>query len=476
MKSKNLKLYNSLTRRIEPFEPGNPERVTMYVCGPTVYGDSHIGHAKSYVSFDTIFRWLVASGYNPLYVQNLTDVGHLLGDDNDGEDRILKKSRETRTEPMAIAEHYTHSYFEDMDRLNIRRPHISPRATGHIPEQIELIETLIEKGYAYESNGSVYFDVKKFGEYGKLSGKRIDDLLEGTRFEVHSDKKSPLDFALWKKAEPNHLMRWRSPWSIGFPGWHIECSAMSMKYLGTTFDIHGGGLDNQFPHHECEIAQSEAATGKPFARYWIHNNMVTVNGEKMSRSKGNVMNLKDLLRSYDPMVLRFFVLNSHYRSPIDFSAEAILAAGRGFERLMQTAGPYLKITGTEEPVSPVVKGWVDEFDKVMNEDFNTPQALAVVFNAIRSINSDAGLAGNQSDLACFFRYTLSEVLGLVPAESGGKNLEKELGTAMDLILELRSDYRKEKNWAKSDLIRDRLASGGLMIEDGKDGARWKIKN
>lgn len=476
-----LHVYNTLTRKLEKYEPINPKQTKMYVCGPTVYGDSHLGHAKSYISFDLVFRWLKVAGFNPFYVQNITDVGHLVGDAEEGEDKIQKLSKELASEPMAIAEGFTKSYFDDMDRLNILRPHISPRATGHIPEQLEMIETLIKKGFAYESNGSVYFDVKKFSSYGKLSGRKTDELQEGARVEIHEDKRNPLDFALWKKAEANHLMRWKSPYGVGFPGWHIECSAMSMKYLGESFDIHGGGLENQFPHHECEIAQSEAATGKHFVKYWLHNNMVTVNGEKMGKSKGNFVLVKDLFKTYDPMVIRFLVLSSHYRSPIDFSAEGLMSAQSGFERLMNMVGPVLKFEeGREENpfTQKLILDWYEEFSEAMNDDFNSPRALAVVFNAVKALNTNPELlvdGGLRSELPSFFRKTVGEVLGLLPENASGKSFEKELDSAMGLILELRTGFRQEKNWPKSDLIRDRLTSGGIVIEDGKEGSKWKIK-
>lgn len=473
-----LHVYNTLTRKLEEFIPNDPKQVKMYVCGPTVYGDPHLGHAKSYISFDVMFRWLTQSGFNPFYVQNITDVGHLLGDDNEGEDRILKKSRESKIDPMAVAESYTKSYFDDMDILNVLRPHISPRATGHIPEQIEIIENLIRNGYAYESNGSVYFDVTKFKEYGKLSGKKLEDLIAGARVEVNSEKRNAPDFALWKKAEPNHLMRWKSPWSIGFPGWHIECSAMSMKYLGESFDIHGGGLENQFPHHECEIAQSEAHTGKPFVKYWLHNNMVTVNGVKMGKSLGNFTTVKDLILKYDPMVIRFFILSSHYRSPIDFSDQALDAAKTGFERLQNTVRTILSssVAGSEI-TNPQIQSWLDEFSDSMNDDFNTPKAMAVLFNSLKVINGDpAFLVDFMPQIVSFFSVTFDHVLGLKSGNSASRGMDKELDGAMKLIIELRQEFRKEKNWPKSDLIRDRLAAAGLVIEDGKDGSTWKIKS
>jgi len=474
----NLHVYNTLTRQLEKYIPIDPSQTKMYVCGPTVYGDPHLGHAKSYISFDIIFRWLIESGYNPFYVQNITDVGHLLGDDNEGEDRILKKSRESKINPMAVAESYTKSYFDDMDILNVLRPHISPRATGHIPEQIEIIEDLVKKGYAYESKGSVYFDVLKFKEYGKLSGKKLDDLVAGARIEVNSEKKNASDFALWKKAEPNHLMHWKSPWSVGFPGWHIECSAMSMKYLGESFDIHGGGLENQFPHHECEIAQSEAHTGKLFVKYWLHNNMVTVNGVKMGKSLGNFTTIKDLVKRYDPMVIRFFILNSHYRSPIDFSDNALDAAKTGFERLQNTVRAILNSkVQSAEITNVIINSWLNEFTESMDDDFNTPRALAVLFNSFKTINGDpAFLVDFMPQIITFFDKTFVKVLGLDSSKVSSKGFDKEMDGAMKLIIDLRQEFRKERNWPKSDLIRDRLAEAGLVIEDGKDGSTWKIKS
>ncbi|HED11348.1 MAG TPA: cysteine--tRNA ligase, partial [Caldithrix abyssi] len=323
IKENNLTLYNSLSRKKERFEPLHPGFVGIYVCGPTVYGDSHLGHAKSYISFDVIVRYFRYLGYKVRYVQNITDVGHLQSDADEGDDKIQVQARLERLEPMEVVERYTRSYFEDMDALNVLRPDISPRASGHIPEQIEMAETLIKKGFAYEVDGNVYFSVEKYPEYGKLSGRSLDDLKSGTRVNVAGDKKHPADFALWKKADPDHIMKWNSPWGSGYPGWHLECSCMSSKYLGETFDIHGGGMENKFPHHECEIAQSEAANEKPFARYWLHNNMVTVDGVKMGKSLGNFITLKDAFGKNSPMEIRFFILGSHYRSTLDFSEEAL---------------------------------------------------------------------------------------------------------------------------------------------------------
>jgi cysteinyl-tRNA synthetase len=377
-----LKIYNTLTRKKEVFEPLNPGFVGVYVCGPTVYGHAHVGHAKSYISFDVIVRYLRYLGNKVRYVQNITDVGHLLGETNEGEDRILKQARLEKLEPMEIAERYTRSYFEDMDLLNVLRPDISPRASGHIPEQIELVETLLKKGFAYEKNGNVYFDIEKFKEYGKLSGRNIEELIGGARVCVIEEKRRPADFALWKRAEPEHLMQWNSPWGKGYPGWHAECSVMSTKYLGQPFDIHGGGLENVFPHHECEIAQSEAANDKPFCRYWIHNNMVTVDGTKMGKSLNNFINIKDAVKKYAPLGIRFFVLSSHYRSPLDFSDQALQAGQKGLEKIHQN---FLRILKTKA----VQKGNDSAFDAKI-EQFRQKFTDEMKRNSGRGIRTAAG--------------------------------------------------------------------------------------
>lgn len=479
----DLLVYNTLTRSKEQFKPIHEGAVGMYVCGPTVYSDAHVGHAKSYISFDVIVRYLRILGYKVLYIQNITDVGHLL---DDGEDRMLKQSRIEKVHPMQIAETITRSYFEDMDALGVVRPDISPRATGHIVEQIELVKELINKGHAYEVNGSVYFDVRTFKGYGKLSGRSIEDLMEGTRVGVRSEKKNPEDFALWKKAEPEHIMRWQSPWGEGFPGWHVECSAMSMKYLGEHFDIHGGGLDNQFPHHECEIAQSESATGKPFARYWIHNNLVTVNGQKMSKSLGNFITLKDLFNRYDPLVVRFFVLQSHYRSTLDFSEDAMRGANAGFEKLTNTYRNVQKDLERAANEARTSKSQIDLADArkrvtdAMKDDFNTPQAIAVLFDVSRQVNEllnsqdkcSAELLQRTKD---FFDEVGSTMLGILPsaggaALSGDGSIEAAL---MDLIIKVRNEARKQKLWALSDLIRDGLKAIGIALEDKKEETVWK---
>ena len=469
-------IYNTLTRQKEKFVPLREGFISMYVCGPTVYGHSHIGHAKSYVSFDVMVKWFRHVGYKVRYVQNITDVGHLLGDD-DGEDRILKAARIEQTSPMEVAQAYTRSYYDDMDALGVARPNIAPTAAGHIPEQIELIKTLIQKGHAYEANGSVYFSVSSFEGYGKLSGRRNqDDMESGTRVEIKSEKRHPSDFALWKKADPTHLMQWNSPWGWGFPGWHIECSAMSMKYLGETIDIHGGGMDNQFPHHECEIAQSESATGKPFVRYWIHNNLVTVNGQKMSKSLGNFTTIKDLLKKYAPTVLRFFILQSHYRSTLDFSDEAISAAKNGLEKLTETYNRLLQSSIGKATLD--LEPYRKKFHAALNDDFNTPQAIALFFDLAREINTTLSREGfseqEKSNLIDFFDTYAKNILGILPASATATQGDSTvLSKVMELVLEIRKDARAKKDFATSDLIRDRLKDAGIEVKDTKDGAVWR---
>ena len=481
----SLFIYNTLTRTKEEFKPLHEGLVGMYVCGPTVYSDSHIGHAKSYISFDVIVRYLRYLGNKVLYIQNITDVGHLTDDADEGEDKLGKQAHLDRVHPMQIAETITRSYFDDMDKLGIVRPDISPRASGHIIEQIEMVKRLLSKGFAYEVNGSVYYDVQKFKNYGKLSGRVLEESVEGTRVESRSEKRHPADFALWKKAEAGHIMRWPSPWGEGFPGWHIECSAMSMKYLGETFDIHGGGMDNQFPHHECEIAQSEAVTEKPFVRYWIHNNLVTVNGKKMSKSLGNFVTLKDAFKKYDPLVVRFFILQSHYRSTLDFSDEALQGANTGYDKLVNTvrnlreelkkAESEQRKNGSELDLSSHKK----HFLEAMNDDFNAPLALGVLFDLARetnqSLNSELKLSIDMlKQIDQFFNELGGEVLGIIPNQfrsaSGDAITESHL---MDLIIKIRAEARKQKIWVLSDIIRDGLKTFGFIIEDKKDGTTWR---
>jgi cysteinyl-tRNA synthetase len=446
-----------------------------------VYGHSHLGHAKSYISFDLILRYLRYAGYSVLYVQNITDVGHLTDDADEGEDKILKQSRIDRIHPMQVAEMYTRSYFEDMDRLNVLRADIAPRATGHMTEQIAMIQELLQRGLAYEANGSVYFNVSAYPGYGKLSGRTVEELQAGSRIEVKSEKRNPADFALWKAAEPGHIMRWPSPWGDGYPGWHIECSAMSRKYLGESFDIHGGGLENQFPHHECEIAQSEGATGKPFVRYWLHNNMVTVDGRKMGKSLGNFITLKDAFSRWDPEVIRFFILQSHYRSTLDFSGEAVEGAARGLEKLRTAVHALRESARTAPPEGPDVP--VDPersrsaFRAAMDDDFNSPQAIAVLFDLIRDVNQALAGAGtynraSMDRVIAFVDEVGGRVLGLSfeRADRAHAGLEEGL---MGLFISLRAELRGQKLWQLADRIRDGLMRLGVVLEDRKDGTTWK---
>jgi cysteinyl-tRNA synthetase len=479
-----LQVYNTLSRTKEVFTPMHSPAVGMYVCGPTVYAHSHLGHAKSYISFDLIVRYLRFLGYRVLYVQNITDVGHLTDDADEGEDKLLKQARLDRVHPMQLAEFYTRSYFQDMDALNLLRPDISPRATGHITEQIAIIEALFRKGLAYEADGSVYFDVPRFAGYGKLSGRTVEEMVAGHRIEVKSEKRHPADFALWKKAEPGHVLRWPSPWGEGYPGWHIECSAMSMKYLGESIDIHGGGLENQFPHHECEIAQSEGATGKPFVRYWLHNNMVTVNGRKMGKSLGNFVTLKDAFRRWRPAVVRFFVLQSHYRSTLDFSGDAVEGAARGYEKLVNTvrnlrhAIRHAPDAGESSRVD--LERYRTLFREAMDDDFNSPQALAVLFAVASDVNqmlSSGGSIGSPAlkEIDDFFAQRMGDVLGIAIETEGTAGAQEHdvVGELMDLLVAIRTDVRARKLWQLSDIIRDGLSRIGFVLEDQREGTTWK---
>ena len=498
MKNK-LFLYNSLSRKKEIFEPINPPHVGMYVCGPTVYGYPHLGHAKSYVSFDIIYRYLLHLGYKVRYVQNITDVGHLTDDADQGEDKIAKQSRLDQVEPMEVVEHYMWAYYRDMDALNILRPSIAPRPSGHIPEQIEVIKKLIEKGVAYAVNGSVYFDIEKYNKkhhYGILSGRNVEEMLEGAAnrdLDKQSDKKSPLDFALWKKADETHLMKWDSPWGEGYPGWHIECTVMSQKYLGDTFDIHGGGNENKFPHHECEIAQAEAATDKPFAKYWLHNNMVTVNGQKMGKSLGNGISCEELFtgnnkildQAYSPMTVRFFILQSHYRSTLDFSNDALKAAEKGYKRLMNAQTSLGKLNYIENK-SAFSKDLDEEIQKLcaectdfMNDDFNTAQVLANLFELSSKINAfenkQLDLAGISRDsfelIKKTFKDFVTDILGLVSEQSSSSD-NSQLSGAMELIIELRNKAKANKDYETSDKIRDELNKLNISLKDSKEGTTW----
>ena len=477
-----LKIYNVLTREKEEFVPLQEGKVNMYVCGPTVYDYSHVGHAKTYVSFDVIVRYLRYLGYDVLYVQNVTDVGHLL---DNGEDRVLRKARQTFSMPMQIVEKYTRIFFENMDALNVTRPDISPRASGHVPEQIEMIKTLLQKGHAYEANGSVYFDVSSYKEYGKLSGRVVEEQEGGARVAVLDEKRHPADFALWKRAEPEHILRWNSPWGEGFPGWHIECSAMSRKYLGETFDIHGGGIDNIFPHNECEIAQSEAAHDAPFARYWMLTGSLTLDGVKMSKSLGNTLNIDDALKRWRPEAIRTFVLSSHYRSPIDFTAEAVIAAEKGWQRLwsaaqlVRTQIASANAGEADDDVLALLEDTRRSFEEKMNDDFNAPAALGVLQELTREVNTLLNEGGPQSTatlqaIEALYRSLGRDVLGIIPdTVEQNASAEREEGL-IRLLVNLRSEARANRNWAQADQIRNQLSELGVVLEDRTDETIWKI--
>jgi cysteinyl-tRNA synthetase len=487
-----LKVYNSLTKELEDFEPQREGFVGIYVCGPTVYGHSHIGHAKSYVSFDVVVRYLRYLGYHVRYVQNITDVGHLTDDADMGEDKVARKAREEGLQPMEIAEEYTQSYFQDMDAMNVQRPDICPRASGHIIEQIELVKKLLENGHAYEVEGNVYFDVGSYEEYGKLSGRDLDEMMEGVRVEARVDKRSPADFALWKKAEAGHIMRWPSPWGEGYPGWHVECSTMAMKYLGDTIDIHGGGLENQFPHHEDEIAQAECATGQPFVRYWLHNNMVTVNGQKMGKSLGNFITLKDafagrepLERPVRPMVVRYFILTSHYRSPLDFSVDALDAAEKGLERIEGTVGRVRRAVeaAPEGELTEAVKNLTDQarddFEAEMNNDFNTAGAIGRLSQFTREVNrllDESDLTrGDLQAIGGLYECLGGDVLGVITARTGG-TMEAGIESGLiEAMLEVRTELRAAEQYELADEIRDRLEALGVEIKDSPEGATWDYR-
>ncbi len=479
----SLQIYNSLSRTKETFKPLNAPFVGIYVCGPTVYGDPHLGHAKSYVSFDLVVRYLRYLGYRVRYVQNITDVGHLTDDADQGEDKLSKQARIEKLEPMEIAEKYTNKYFEDMDALNVLRPDITPRATGHIPEQISMIRKLIENGNAYVSDGNVYFDVSSDPDYGKLSGRKLEEAESGTRVDAASDKRNPADFALWKKADDSHIMKWESPWSPGYPGWHIECSAMSTKYLGETFDIHGGGIDNKFPHHECEIAQSEKANGKDFARYWMHNNMVTLNGQKMGKSLGNAISLdqfftgdhKLLSRAWSPEVIRFFLMQSHYRSTTDFSEEALAAAEAGLKNLHNIIAEIRSADAGEGAPIDLEKFKADVEAK-LNDDFNSAMAIAALFDNLKEVRKQVNEGAAPSNLDQFrdvMKTFIDDVLGIWPATGGEGYLPLAEGL-VDLLIDIRKDARANKDFETSDKIRDQLAELGVQLKDSKDGTSFTI--
>lgn len=469
-----LKIYNTLTRNKEEFKPISEGNVGMYVCGPTVYGPTHVGHARSYVVFDLLYRYFLYNGYKVKYVQNITDVGHLVGDGDDGDDKIQKKAIAEKLDPVAVAYKYENMYFDCMAKLNVLKPTISCRATGHIIEIIETVKTLIEKGYAYVTDeGNVYYDVRKFTGYGKLSGRTLDDTVSGERIEVADDKKNPEDFALWKKADPTHLMKWPSPWGEGYPGWHIECSVMSRKYLGDTFDIHGGGMDNVFPHHECEIAQSEALTGKPFVNYFVHNNLITRNGQKMGKSLGNTVDLDELFEKYGPTFVRLYIVKNHYRSVLDFSDEQLEETRKTYDKFMNL------VEQTEEykdlDISNAKYEDIDEMKKrfleAMDDDLNTAVAIAVLLEFVKEANKAKDVDNlKMAYIRKVFDDLAGNMLGLkfeVQAKTSNDNLERLVKS----IVEVRSTFKANKQYEYSDLIRDKLKENGISIIDTKDGAK-----
>ena len=483
-----INVYNTLSRKKEVFEPINPPHVGLYVCGPTVYGDPHLGHARPAITFDIVFRYLNHIGYKVRYVRNITDAGHLVDDGDQGEDKIAKKAKLEQLEPMEVVQHYTIRYHQAMQQLNCLPPSIEPRATGHIIEQIEMVKKILDKGLAYHVNGSVYLDVKKYNEhypYGKLSGRNLEDTLENTReLDGQSEKKSPVDFAIWKKAAPEHIMRWASPWGEGFPGWHLECSAMSSKYLGNHFDIHGGGMDLVFPHHEAEIAQSNACNDCDPAKYWMHNNMITINGQKMGKSLGNFINLdqffsgnhKLLEREYPAMTVRFFILQAQYRSQLDFSNDALMAAEKGLQKLM-AAKNILQELKPNNNSDYDVKELKQNCYNAMNDDFNTPILIAHLFDGVKIINSckaqKVNLTQNDiNELKNIFDVFVSNILGLTSDENTSDDLTDEV---MKIVLQLRSKAKTEKDWNTADLIRDELNKINIEVKDSPDGSSWTIK-
>ena len=484
-----LKIYNTLSGNKEVFEPINQDSVSMYVCGPTVYGEGHLGHARPAITFDILFRYLKTLGYKVRYVRNITDVGHLLNDADDGGDKIGEKAKALQLEPMEVAHYYTKKYHESMSKLNVENPSIEPLASGHIIEQIEMIKKIIDNGFGYEVNGSIYFDVVKYNEsneYGILSRRKIEDMLENTReLDGQSDKKNQVDFALWKKASPEHIMRWPSPWGDGFPGWHLECSAMSCKYLGEEFDIHGGGMDLVFPHHEAEIAQCCAANNNKGAKYWMHNNMITIGGQKMGKSLGNFITLNEFFngshekldQAYHPMVIRFFLLQAHYRSTIDFSNDALQAAEKGLIRLFNAIKTLNEISPKENS-NIDVSSFPNKCDDAMNDDLNTPIVLSHLFDLVKVINSckegKHDLSANDIDLLknLLNKYVI-EIFGLQSILK--ENNSTDINTLMSFVLDLRNQLKENKDWATADKIRDGLNDINIEIKDTKDGSTWDYK-
>ena len=496
MTNQTLLIYNTLTRRKERFEPLHAPNVGMYVCGPTVYGDAHLGHARPAITFDVLFRYLKHLGYKVRYVRNITDVGHLEHDADEGEDKIAKKARLEQLEPMEIAQYYTRRFNAAMDKLNVLPPSIEPHATGHIIEQQELVQQILDNGYAYISNGSVYFDIEKYNKdykYGILSGRTLENIKDASRDTLAGvgEKKNQADFALWKKAAPEHIMRWPSPWSDGFPGWHCECTAMGRKYLGDEFDIHGGGMDLVFPHHECEIAQAQASMGHPAVKYWMHNNMITINGQKMGKSYNNFITLDQfftgdhplLSKAFSPMTIRFFILSAHYRGTADFSSEALEAAEKGFARLMQGLKDLKRIQPAKGS-SPEVSKYVGELEQKlydgMNDDLQTPVVISHLFEACHQVNLlvDRKAKISADDLQTLSRimHTFAEdILGLTnAAQAGDSSRDEAFGKVVDMVLELRKKAKDDKDWATSDKIRDALTDAGFIIKDTADGTVWEL--
>ena len=487
-----LYIYNTLSRRKEQFVPLNEPFVGMYVCGPTVYGDPHLGHARPSITFDVLFRYLKHLGYKVRYVRNITDVGHLEHDADEGEDKIAKKARLEQLEPMEVAQYYTNRYHQAMALLNVLPPSIEPHATGHIIEQEELVKEIMARGYAYESNGSVYFDVEKYNQdyrYGILSGRNLDDTKDASReLDGVGEKRNQADFALWKKAQPEHIMRWPSPWSEGFPGWHCECTAMGRKYLGKKFDIHGGGMDLIFPHHECEIAQAVASQGEDMVRYWMHNNMITINGQKMGKSLGNFITLEQffkgdhagLAQAYGPMTIRFFILQAHYRGTVDFSNDALQAAEKAYERMLD-GWHRLNELKASDTTTVKLENYRERCAEAMNDDLNTPIVIATLFDACRAINqvNDGNATITQADLdelKDVFQTYLFDVLGVRDESAGGEGVDVEpYKKAVDLLLEIRKTAKANKDWATSDLIRNKMNEAGFDVKDTKDGFEWKLK-
>ena len=484
-----LSIYNTLSRKKEEFVPLHENKVGMYVCGPTVYGDGHLGHARPAITFDILFRYLTHIGYKVRYVRNITDVGHLENDADSGEDKVAKKARLDEVEPMEVVQYYVNRYHKAMEMLNILPPSIEPHASGHIMEQIDFVQKILDAGFAYVSEGSVYFDVEKYNlthNYGKLSGRNVEDMLETTReLDGQSEKRRSVDFALWKKASPEHIMRWKAPWSLGFPGWHLECSAMGTKYLGEQFDIHGGGMDLMFPHHECEIAQSTAALGKETVKYWMHNNMITINGQKMGKSLGNFITLEEfftgnhplLTQAFSPMTVRFFILQAHYRSTVDFSSTALEASEKGLNRLMEGYARLQKLAASATS-SVETAGLRDKCEEAMSDDLNTPIVISYLFDALKAINlvhdgKETISSADLGELKAVFSLFIEDLLGLkAENEAGSGNVAYK--KAIDLLLNMRLEAKQNKDWATSDKIRNELTALGFEIKDTKDGFEWKI--